>query len=85
MLLRKYLDDQVTLRAVTAQLLSEPYECLFHERFRWSESAAPKTADGGPDRDKARVGADLVELLDLSIDHRTCCVNSRSEIYKNGR
>lgn len=67
MLFLKYLDDQEAERAITAQLTGEPYDYLFQERFRWSEWAAPKTPDGKPDQDKARIGADLIEFVNAAL------------------
>ena len=67
MLFLKYLDDQETERSVEAQLTGKPYTFLFHERFRWSEWAAPKTADGKPDLDKSRIGADLVDFVNTAL------------------
>jgi type I restriction enzyme M protein len=67
MLFLKYLDDQENERALTAQLTGKPYEFLFEERFRWSEWAAPKTAQGKPDQDKARIGADLIDFVNNAL------------------
>lgn len=67
MLFLKYLDDQEAERAIEAQLKGEPYEFLFHERFRWSEWAAPKLPNGKPDDDKARIGADLIEFVNNAL------------------
>jgi type I restriction enzyme M protein len=63
MLLLKYLDDQERNRAVEAQLTGAPYDFLFEKQYRWSEWAAPKTADGKPDLDRNRIGSDLVEFV----------------------
>ena len=67
MLFLKYLDDQEADRAVEAELTGQPYTFLFAERFRWSEWAAPKTPDGKPDKDKARIGADLVDFVNSDL------------------
>lgn len=39
------------------------YNFLFIKRFRWSEWAAPKTAEGKPDLDCTGIGGDLVEFV----------------------
>jgi type I restriction enzyme M protein len=67
MLFLKYLDDQEQERAVNAQLTGEPHTFLFHERFRWSEWAAPKTADGKPDLDRTLIGSDLIEFVNNAL------------------
>jgi type I restriction enzyme M protein len=63
MLFLKYLDDLEAERAVEAQLEGKPFAFIFEEDFRWSSWAAPKTADGKPDADKALIGGDLIEFV----------------------
>ena len=63
MLFLKYLDDQETEREINAELEGKSISPLFEQRFRWTEWAAPKTADGKPDKDKVRVGPDLIEFV----------------------
>lgn len=67
MLFLKYLDDQERERAINATLLGEPHTYLFHERFRWSNWAAPKTRDGKPDLDRTLIGADLIEFVNNAL------------------
>ena len=67
MLFLKYLDDQEAERAIEAQLTGGAYDFLFEKRFRWSEWAAPKLADGKPDQDNARIGADLIEFVNTGL------------------
>jgi type I restriction enzyme M protein len=55
MLFLKYLDDLETERALEAQMTGGVFKPLFDEQYRWSEWATPKTNDGKPDLDKARL------------------------------
>jgi type I restriction enzyme M protein len=67
MLFLKYLDDLETERSIEAQLTGKPFEPLFTDEFRWSAWAAPKTADGKPDLDSTRIGADLIEFVNNTL------------------
>jgi type I restriction enzyme M protein len=67
MLFLKYLDDQETERATDAKLTGKPYEFLFEKPYRWSEWAAPKTPQGKPDDDKARIGNDLIDFVNIDL------------------
>ena len=57
MLFLKYLDDQEEQRAVEAQLTGEPYDFLFHKRFRWGTWALDDTL----------IGADLIEFVNAAL------------------
>jgi type I restriction enzyme M protein len=63
MLFLKYLDDMETERAMNSELEGRNINQLFEERFRWSNWATPKTADGKPDKDRVRVGPDLIDFV----------------------
>ncbi len=63
MLFLKYLDDLEREREIEAQLTGVPFQSLFESEYRWSEWAAPKTADGKPDLDRTRIGSDLVDFV----------------------
>lgn len=59
----RYLDDFEKERALQAELDGGEYEYMFDEKFRWSNWAAPKGADGKIDYNKVRVGDDLIEFV----------------------
>ena len=64
MLFLKYLDDLERERAMAAELVGRPYEFIIDEPHRWSSWAAPTTADGRLDEDRARTGPDLIAFVD---------------------
>lgn len=64
MLFLKYLDDFEGERAMAAELMGRSYEYIIDEPHRWSAWAAPRTADGRFDRDRALTGADLIAYVD---------------------
>lgn len=59
----KYLDDLERDREAGAVLTGEAYRPLLAPEFRWGSWAAPKTADGRIDLDKALTGDDLLEFV----------------------
>ena len=67
MLFLKYLDDMENERALEAQMTGKTYQPVFEAQYRWSEWAAPKTADGKPDLDRTRIGSDLVDFVNNSL------------------
>ena len=67
MLFLKYLDDMENERALEAQMTGKAYQPVFEAQYRWSEWAAPKTADGKPDLDRTRIGSDLVDFVNNSL------------------
>lgn len=67
MLFLKYLDDLEQERAVNAALMGEDHKFLFHERFRWSNWAAPKLENGKPDLDNTLIGNDLIEFVNTAL------------------
>jgi type I restriction enzyme M protein len=60
MLFLKYLDDMENERALEAQMTGKAYQPVFEGQYRWSEWAAPKTAEGKPDLDRTRIGSDAL-------------------------
>ncbi|MEJ1355676.1 MAG: N-6 DNA methylase [Candidatus Sedimenticola sp. (ex Thyasira tokunagai)] len=59
MLFLKYLDDLEQEKAMQAELYGQQYQYILDEPYRWSAWAAPKTADGEFDHNKALTGDDL--------------------------
>jgi len=64
MLFLKYLDDLERARVMEAELVGRAYEFIVDEPHRWSAWAAPRTADGRFDRDRALTGGDLIDFVD---------------------
>ncbi|HEX8245715.1 MAG TPA: N-6 DNA methylase [Longimicrobium sp.] len=63
MLFLKYLDDLERERAMQAELAGRPYAFVIDEPHRWSSWAAPRKADGSPDKDRALTGDDLIAFV----------------------
>lgn len=63
----KYLDDMENERALDAQITEQAYQPMFEGQYRWSEWAAPKTAEGKPDLDRTRIGSDPVDFVNNSL------------------
>jgi len=59
----KYLDDLEKARALEAMLKSETYQPIIAAEYRWETWAAPKTADGKQDYNKALSGDDLIDFV----------------------
>lgn len=64
LLFLKYLDDFENDKASAAKLNGEIYTPLINDEFKWTTWAAPKTADGKIDYNKALTGEDLKEFVD---------------------
>lgn len=64
MLFLKYLDDLEFTKSQEAELMAEDYQYIIDEEYRWSSWAAPKTAKGEFDHDKALTGSDLMDFVD---------------------
>ena len=60
----KYLDDLESEREDEAELEGKQYKRIITGFYRWSQWAAPKTADGKIDVINAMTGNDLVEFVD---------------------
>jgi type I restriction enzyme M protein len=63
LLFLKYLDDMEHEWADEAALEGREYTPILDEAYRWQSWAAPKKADGTPDLNAARTGADLIEFV----------------------
>jgi type I restriction enzyme M protein len=63
----KYLNDLEEEKADEAALKGQKYEYFIDEQYRWTTWAAPKTADGELDHNKALTGDDLVEFVDREL------------------
>ena len=59
----KYLDDLETTRTMTAELNGTTYTPIIEPKFRWSEWAMPKTADGSVDEHRCITGDDLISFV----------------------
>lgn len=64
LLFLKYLDDFESDRESAAKLNGETYTRLIDSQYQWTVWAAPKTADGKIDYNKALTGDDLKEFVD---------------------
>ena len=62
----KYLDDLDQTREQSALLTGEDYRPIIDHEYRWSSWAMPKT-NGEYDRQKALVGDDLIEFVNLKL------------------
>ncbi|QQE66090.1 type I restriction endonuclease subunit M [Leptolyngbya sp. BL0902] len=67
LLFLKYLNDLEYERAIEAELVGKPYDFLLEEPYRWSSWAAPKTAAGEFDHDRALIGPDLIEFVNTQL------------------
>lgn len=63
----KYLDDLERQREDIAELKGEPYSSIIDDEHRWGVWAAPKTADGAFDHDKALTGPDLIAYVNTAL------------------
>ena len=85
----KYLHDLESERSDRAALNGAAYEPLIGPAFRWSDWAAPKTANGGFDHNKALIGDDLIGFVDRDLfpnlaSFRQSAANPRTIEYKIG-
>ncbi len=67
LLFLKYLDALEEDRAARALLDGTPHAFLLDEPYRWHSWAAPLTAAGTLDHDRARAGDDLREFVDAEL------------------
>ena len=63
----RYLDDLEREKAMEAELVGKTHEYIIDEPYRWESWAAPKTADGKFDHNKALTGDDLKEFVDKEL------------------
>jgi type I restriction enzyme M protein len=59
----KYLDDLEKDKKTEAALAGKKYEFIIAEKYRWDVWAAPKSADGKLDHNKALSGDDLADFV----------------------
>jgi type I restriction enzyme M protein len=64
MLFLKYLDDLEFTKSQEAEMMAETYEYIIDEKYRWSQWAAPKDAEGNFDHNNALTGDDLMDFVD---------------------
>jgi type I restriction enzyme M protein len=64
LLFLKYLDGLEQDKAMEAELEGRRYAFILDEAYRWDSWAAPKTADGKLDHNKALTGDDLRDFVD---------------------
>mgnify|MGYP000881360595 FL=1 len=67
LLFLKYLDGLEQDKAMEAQLEGKVYSFILDEPYRWDVWAAPKTADGKLDHNKALTGDDLRDFVDRKL------------------
>lgn len=67
LLFLKYLEDLEKDKAAEAELEGREYSYKLVEEFRWENWAAPKAADGSLDHNRAMVGDDLKDFVDLKL------------------
>ena len=67
LLFLKYLDGLEQDKATEAALEGKQYTFILDEPYRWESWAAPKSADGKLDHNKALVGDDLRDFVDRKL------------------
>jgi type I restriction enzyme M protein len=67
LLFLKYLDGLEQDKAMEAELDGKQYTFILDEPYRWESWAAPKTADGKLDHNKALTGDDLRDFVDRKL------------------
>jgi type I restriction enzyme M protein len=67
LLFLKYLDSFEQDKAVEAELEGKEYSFILDEPYRWASWAAPKDGDGKIDHNRALVGDDLTEFVNLKL------------------
>ncbi len=67
LLFLKYLDGLEQDRQAAAALEGKPYTFLLDPAYRWDAWAAPKGPDGKIDRNRALVGPDLIDFVNLKL------------------
>ena len=67
LLFLKYLDSLEQEKLIVAELEGKKYSLILDEPYRWESWAAPKTADGTLDHNKALTGDDLRDFVDRKL------------------
>ena len=85
----KYLDDLEKEKQIAAELSGKPYTPLLSPYYRWETWAAPKTADGKIDHNRAATGDDLKDFVDRELfpylkTFKTSAESSATIQYKIG-
>ena len=85
----KYLDDLEKEKQIAAELSGKPYIPLLSHYYRWETWAAPKTADGKIDHNRAATGDDLKDFVDRELfpylkTFKTSAESSATIQYKIG-
>src|SRR5674476_163670 len=63
----KYLDDFEKDKKTSADLAGKTYTNIIGTAYRWDAWAAPKGKDGKLDHNKAFIGDDLKDFVDLKL------------------
>lgn len=63
----KYLDDLEQTKEQKAQLSGKEFKPIVSAEYKWNSWAAPKTADGKLDHNKAMTGDDLIGFVDQKL------------------
>ncbi len=63
----KYLDDLEKDKADAAELEGKDYSFILDEKYRWSNWAMPKKADGELDHNLAMTGPDFVQFVNIQL------------------
>ena len=63
----KYLDDLEETKKTEAALAGKKYNYILESQYRWDSWAAPKTADGKIDHQKAMTGDDLNDFVNQKL------------------
>jgi len=63
----KYLDDLEITKETEAKLRGTEYKSIIDPQFKWDVWAAPKTADGKLNHDKALTGDDLIDFVNRDL------------------
>jgi type I restriction enzyme M protein len=85
----KYLDDLEKDKETSAALSGKPYIPFFSPSYRWQSWAAPKTAEGKIDHNRAMTGDDLKDFVDRELfpylkTFKTSAESSATIQYKIG-
>jgi type I restriction enzyme M protein len=67
LLFLKYLDGLEQDRALEAELGGKKYEYILDAPYRWESWAAPKSGDGRVDHNRAMIGDDLRDFVNLKL------------------
>ena len=67
LLFLKYLDDLEHEKALEAELVGKSYTFILDEEHRWLSWVKPTKEDGTPDKDKIRIGPDLIDYVNREL------------------